>query len=128
MCVGRECLKPRLNDVLVGSCGARTCTCTQTIIVCIPLVVILDNVSTDGRHIGFCFILLFAGPVEVIAFIFLPKILTFYKIIDQNPIRVRGARPQGGVHISGVAHPSSQVTSTARGSTKAEQGSKPFST
>ena len=68
----------------------------EVVIVAVPVVFILRDVSTDGRYLGFVF-LLWIFPMSTLLLIFLPKFVAYNRAIrgvDTGAQRVRG-RPSG---------------------------------
>ncbi|CAB9516932.1 Gamma-aminobutyric acid (GABA) B receptor [Seminavis robusta] len=74
----------------------------EIIIVAIPLVIILRDVSTDGKYIGHLF-LLWSMPMSTLGFIMLPKVVAQYMASHgmSQSTRVRGSGG-GGVRVSGM--------------------------
>jgi 7 transmembrane sweet-taste receptor of 3 GCPR len=77
----------------------------EVILVSIPLIAILRGVSTDGRYMGFAF-LIWMFPMSALGFLFIPKIHAHRKSLrgDAGVSRSkRGARQSGAnVHVSGL--------------------------
>ena len=71
----------------------------------------LDDVSTDGRYLGR---LLAIGtlPLTNVSFLFLPRTLKFYSLVERRPARIRGARTGGVVFVSGIAPPDGYIVSS----------------
>lgn len=72
----------------------------EIVVVAVPVIFILRDVSTDGRYLGFMF-LLWIFPMSTLLFIFLPKYLAYrnYKPGGQGKTAKRGQR--NGVVVSG---------------------------
>ena len=71
----------------------------KTAILAVPIIIILDGVSTSGRYLGFS-IMLFIFSKSTVSLIMLPKVLSFYGIYGGDTVK-RGART-GQVKVSGV--------------------------
>ena len=75
-------------------------------IVGVPVVAILQRVSTDGRFIGLC-LLVFMVAMSNMGLIVLPKMITvwrMHRIGSASPPSVRGSR-EVGTRISGLVTP-----------------------
>jgi hypothetical protein len=55
----------------------------EVILVAVPTITILRDVSTDGRYLGFMFLVL-AFPMSALAFVMAPKVFSYYEAIDQR--------------------------------------------
>jgi len=75
----------------------------QVILVGVPLMVILDDVSSDGGFIGL-FLVIFSFPMSACGLIMIPKIVAVHMPSEERPSQ-RGATG-GRVQVSGI--PSSQ--------------------
>lgn len=73
----------------------------EVVVIAVPLVFILRDVSTGGRYLGSMF-MLWVFPMSTLILIFLPKYAAYRKTLDNNARSVRGQRT-GGVAVSGVA-------------------------
>jgi hypothetical protein len=77
----------------------------EVIFVAIPLIAILRDVSTDGRYLGFAF-MIWMFPATSLGLIFIPKIIADYrsrKGTTEMQTKKRGERNSGdNVHISGL--------------------------
>ena len=81
----------------------------EIILVATPVVVILNDVSTEGRYLLICFML--AGiPLSTLGFIFAPKVLAYYA--EQKGVDPTRASAQShsrgssqGVRVSGIPTP-----------------------
>jgi len=74
----------------------------ELLIIGVPVISILRNLSTDGRYVGYI-IILWAIPMSTMALIMMPKALAYHKAVhggssDRNK---RGQR--SGVHVSGIS-------------------------
>ena len=89
----------------------------QVIFVAIPLVVVLRDITTDGRYIGLL-VLLWSMPMSTILLIMLPKVVAHYKGAQgmSHSERVRGSSV--GVRVTGVPG------STAESANRASVGSR----
>lgn len=77
----------------------------QSILLSVPILIILNGVSTDGRYIGGTF-MIFVLSMSTIGLIMLPKVLAFYGIYGSKTAK-RGARGNP-VKVSGLAASSNQ--------------------
>lgn len=86
----------------------------QVVIVAFPLVVILRDVSTDGKYIGLA-LLLWSLPTSTLLLIMLPKVITHFKIVHgiENESTVRGSGG-GNIRVSGMTSPVSGAVSQQR--------------
>ena len=90
-------------------------TQVEIVVVAAPVIVILSDVSTEGRYILMCFMM--AGyPLSILGFIFGPKVFAEYaerKGVDRTQVASRGSTQ--GVRVSGItapANPAQQRQST----------------
>ena len=73
--------------------------------VALPVVLLLDDVSADGRYLGWLF-LLWIFPMTTLGMIFFPKILSHRRAVlglQNNSVQKRGAR--GNARVSGLYDP-----------------------
>jgi len=78
----------------------------EIIIIGVPVVSILQDVSTDGRYVGIVLIL-WSFPMSAITLIFVPKMIAYWKSLraPERSQRKRGERSHGqisGMQSSGV--------------------------
>lgn len=79
----------------------------QAVVLALPLVVILRDVSTNGRHVGFV-MLLWIVSMSTVTLIMLPKVLAYYGIYGTNNTTRRGAR-SNGPQVTGISIPQAEV-------------------
>jgi hypothetical protein len=75
----------------------------EIILVAVPTIVVLTDVSADGRYIGFAF-LVWSFPATALGFIILPKVVAYYRAIrgnERNNAPKRG-NVNGTVHVTGL--------------------------
>ena len=72
----------------------------QVIFVGVPMVFILESVSTDGRFLGSSLIL-WTFPMTTVCLIFLPKIIAVHFPSKGDRHESRGS-PSGGIRVSGL--------------------------
>ena len=96
--------------------------CSQTVIVSLPLVVILRDVSTNGRYIGFT-LMIWTIPMSTIALIILPKVVSYYKQNNIDTASQGGAGShQSSVPVSANSAPSVSSSSQAKAVSGATNG------
>jgi len=81
--------------------------------VAVPTVVVLRNVSTNGRYLGLSFIL-WIFPVSTLSLIMVPKVLA-YRAAIRGPTEEIVSHQRGeacGVHVSGISDEHSSNTSS----------------
>ena len=71
----------------------------EVIIFAVPMIVLLRDVSTDARYIGYVF-LIWTFPMSAIVLIIGPKVLAFLGM--KRPVARRGTT-LGEVHVSGLS-------------------------
>jgi hypothetical protein len=84
----------------------------EVIFVAVPTITVLRDVSTDGKYIGFVF-MLWSFPASALVFIILPKVVAHFRAIrgnDLNRVPKRGDA-RGSVWVSGLAANSPQLSS-----------------
>jgi hypothetical protein len=91
----------------------------EVLVVAVPTIVILRDVSTDGRYLGLMFLVL-AFPISALGFIMVPKISAYYEAINSRTVSRRGDA-KGSVWVSGLninpyATDSSKTTGARSGS------------
>lgn len=76
----------------------------EVVLVSIPLLVLLRDVSTNGRYLGYV-IMLWTFPMSALAFIILPKYRAYRQAIRGPVNNVRSSRrgEQAGVRVSGIS-------------------------
>jgi hypothetical protein len=75
----------------------------EIILVAVPTIAVLLELSADGRYIGFAF-LVWSFPSTALGFIILPKVVAYYRAIrgnDRNNVPKRG-NANGTVHVTGL--------------------------
>jgi hypothetical protein len=72
----------------------------EVIVVAVPTIVILRDVSTDGRYLGLMFLVL-AFPLSALGFIMVPKVSAYYEAINSRTMSRRGDA-KGSVWVSGL--------------------------
>jgi hypothetical protein len=99
----------------------------EVIFVAVPTSDVLRDVSTDGRYIGFVFIL-WSFPASALSFIILPKVAAYYRAIRGNdPSRVhKRGDSKGAVRVSGLPSIPQSIACANRNSviTRRLQGNK----
>jgi gamma-aminobutyric acid type B receptor len=101
----------------------------EIILVAVPTIVVLKDVSADGRYIGLAF-LIWSFPAAALGFIILPKVVAYYRAIrgnDRNNVPKRG-NATGTVHVTGLTTSSQdrvQLHSDAAGSYGGEPTEQP---
>lgn len=74
----------------------------QIIFLSIPILVILIDVSTDARHIGFC-LMLFCYSTSLLSIIMFPKYLAWWRALHpEEQAKDKRGSSAGGVHVTGV--------------------------
>jgi hypothetical protein len=77
----------------------------EVILVAVPTITILRDVSTDGRYLGFMFLVL-AFPMSALAFVMAPKVFSYYEAIRSKKRNAKQASKRGdakgSVWISGL--------------------------
>ena len=73
----------------------------EVYIVAVPVIVLLEDVSTDGFYFGNV-IVIWIFPISTLVFIMIPKVSAHYKAEHNISDRVRGAGGRGNTNISGV--------------------------
>jgi hypothetical protein len=96
----------------------------EVIVVAVPTMTILRDESSDGRYLGFMFLIL-TFPMSALGFIILPKVFAYYEAIrarssDARPKLKRGDT-RGNVRISGL--PASPYTMDSNMRVAADVGS-----
>jgi hypothetical protein len=72
----------------------------EVIVVAVPTITILRDVSTDGRYLGLMFLVL-AFPMSALGFIMLPKVSSYYEAVNSRVVSRRG-NAKGSVWVSGL--------------------------
>jgi hypothetical protein len=72
----------------------------EVILVAVPTIVILRDVSTDGRYLGLIFLVL-AFPMSALVFIMVPKVSAHYEAVNSKTTSKRG-NAKGAVYVSGL--------------------------
>jgi hypothetical protein len=72
----------------------------EVIVVAVPTITILRDVSTDGRYLGLMFLVL-AFPMSALGFIMVPKVSAYYEAVNSRPVSRRGDA-KGSVLVSGL--------------------------
>jgi hypothetical protein len=72
----------------------------EVILVAVPTIVILRDVSTDGRYLGLIFLVL-AFPMSALGFIMVPKVSAYYEAVNSRTASRRGGA-KGSVFVSGL--------------------------
>jgi hypothetical protein len=75
----------------------------EIIVVALPMIFILRGVSTDGRYVGFAF-MLWTFPMSSLTLIILPKIVSHRMSFGATPGKVASKRggSRGEVRVSGL--------------------------
>jgi hypothetical protein len=94
----------------------------QTLFVSVPLIVILKDVSTNGRYLGST-LLIWTFPMSTITLIMLPKFLAFYKPESATRMGSHLRGTTGGVRVSGMNSAASTDQHSQRFVTKASHQS-----
>jgi hypothetical protein len=74
----------------------------EVIVVAVPTIAILRDVSTDGRYLGLMFLVL-AFPMSALGCIMVPKVLAYRESFNLRPVSRRGDHiAKGSVRVSGL--------------------------
>jgi hypothetical protein len=87
----------------------------EIILVAVPMIIVLRDVSTDARYIGFILVI-WTFPMSTLLLIFVPKVVAHYEATHGNPVaervskrgEVRGIRVSGlieKIHLSQLSQP-----------------------
>ena len=80
----------------------------EVVLIAVPMVFILRDVSTDGRYLGFMF-MLWIFPMTTLLMVFLPKYINYRNKKRDSTSRVVRGRRAGGVLVSGTSGTSNVV-------------------
>jgi hypothetical protein len=72
----------------------------EVIVVAVPTITILRDVSTDGRYLGLMFLVL-AFPMSALGFVMVPKVSSYYEAVNSRLVSRRGDA-KGSVWVSGL--------------------------
>jgi hypothetical protein len=72
----------------------------EVIVLAVPTITILRDVSTDGRYLGLMFLVL-AFPMSALGFTMLPKVSSYYEAVNSRTVSRRGDA-KGSVWVSGL--------------------------
>lgn len=74
----------------------------EVMVVAVPIVIILRDLSTNGRYIGYV-LMLWTFPMSTLAMIFVPKMVAYRRAVRGVPERTRKrGDAHGCTHVSGL--------------------------
>lgn len=98
----------------------------EVIFIAVPTITVLRDVSTDGRYLGFMFMLL-TFPCSALGFVMIPKVLAHRRATHGGATAgSKRGQSSGGVHVSGLmpAVPNGRSSSALDASFNASQSQR----